>query len=1172
EIINSIDTPTTAELDTKNNFLIYTPKYKTGKEIESSLKETAKNLKNGGLTNQSVISALESARWASNNNNILITGDSASLQKVQEIINSIDTPTTAELDTKNNFLIYTPKYKTGKEIQSSLNETTSNLKNGGLSNPALINTLESARWVSMNNHFVFTGDAPSLQKVQEILSTIDIAKPQVGANVVYVYTIKNTSSTTLLESIKNMAQTVQDEQLANALKEGKWIPETNSIVFNAPQPIIDKIQSIMPTLDISFGKKELGKNNFLIYTPKYESGSELKKAVSEMSSTLKNSGLSNPHLIAALDSIKWIPSSNSLVFTGDSESLQKVQDIINTIDMQSAANEKMDSFIYKPSYASQKQLQDSLNKFASSLEENTPSDNNLKRTIENAQWIDGSNSVLFRGPQSSLTRLKEILANIDTAQGYTTTAAKSFFLYKLKYAQGNVVVENLKNLSNMLQSSDPSYKTISQTIEELKWVKENNTILITGTSTQIDQVKALIDDFDIPSSSGAPITPKSEFFIYKPTKQTPEEMQKSLKMLSKDLEQSGLVDQDLIHTINSSKLIPASNSILFTGTTQSLEKLKPLLENIDTANAYAGSVHEIGQSTFLVYKIKQADPTTLIAAMKNFASNLGQLTTQDNEVIDVINKSKYIKDTNSILFTGSPKTLNQVEALAEKFDIPSEGSVTQDSSYVVYNPKFQKGAELISILNEFMNNLKSSGVTDPSLYEAITNLKYIDKTNSLIITGSQASIEKIEQLLAKFDIAGKVSSEPSISTLDTTNFLIYKLQYHKGAEILKALKDISASLEKSATDTNKNLLQVIGSLQWIEVTNSLITSGDAEILAKLKELIQSVDVPLRQVFIEVLVVETSLYNSQNFGLQWGSQLQYLNKTIGAMGNFPLPPGTASALGDQSLNTTPPISSQIQSTTAANPPSQGTGSSTSIPFTSGFDLGVIGDIIMHKGKSFLSLGSLVNALQVDRDATIVMNPKIITQDGHTSTIFVGQNIPFTGSFVSNTGSNATVQTSNIEYRDVGVNLTITPTLGTNNVITMQITQDISEQVPSTTSVSGSTVTGIQTSHTSMNTRVHVPDNHFLVLSGMIQNSKTNFRSGIPCLGGLPVVGALFAQNDRATTKTNVIIFVRPIIIDSFEDYDRLTEEEEAMYKEDVTLQILKEEFDEATEKIKALSNE
>ena len=93
-----------------------------------------------------------------------------------------------------------------------------------------------------------------------------------------------------------------------------------------------------------------------------------------------------------------------------------------------------------------------------------------------------------------------------------------------------------------------------------------------------------------------------------------------------------------------------------------------------------------------------------------------------------------------------------------------------------------------------------------------------------------------------------------------------------------------------------------------------------------------------------------------------------------------------------------------------------------------------------------------------------------------------------------------------------------------------------------------------------------------LSGMIQNSKTNFSNGIPCLGGLPVVGALFAQNDRSATKTNVIIFVRPIIINSFEDYDRITEEEEAMFKENAVKQVLKEEFDQATEMIKALSEE
>ena len=89
----------------------------------------------------------------------------------------------------------------------------------------------------------------------------------------------------------------------------------------------------------------------------------------------------------------------------------------------------------------------------------------------------------------------------------------------------------------------------------------------------------------------------------------------------------------------------------------------------------------------------------------------------------------------------------------------------------------------------------------------------------------------------------------------------------------------------------------------------------------------------------------------------------------------------------------------------------------IPLVPGFDLGVIGDMIMHKGKSYLSLGSLVSALQIDGSSTIVLNQKIITQDNKNSTIFVGDNIPFTGSVVQTIGQSQ--QTSaNIEYRDMG----------------------------------------------------------------------------------------------------------------------------------------------------------
>ena len=184
-----------------------------------------------------------------------------------------------------------------------------------------------------------------------------------------------------------------------------------------------------------------------------------------------------------------------------------------------------------------------------------------------------------------------------------------------------------------------------------------------------------------------------------------------------------------------------------------------------------------------------------------------------------------------------------------------------------------------------MQNLTHSGVSDPGLFEAIEQLKFIEKTNSLIISGDESSIKKVQELLTKFDIPAE-EADAAIASIESANFLIYKLQYHSGSEIQEALQKVASSLNKTASDTNKLLIEAIQSIQWVEVTNSFLASGPPEILSKIKELIAGIDVPLRQVFIEVLVVETSLYNSQNFGLQWGSQMQYLNKTVGAIGNFP----------------------------------------------------------------------------------------------------------------------------------------------------------------------------------------------------------------------------------------------------------------------------------------------
>ncbi len=107
---------------------------------------------------------------------------------------------------------------------------------------------------------------------------------------------------------------------------------------------------------------------------------------------------------------------------------------------------------------------------------------------------------------------------------------------------------------------------------------------------------------------------------------------------------------------------------------------------------------------------------------------------------------------------------------------------------------------------------------------------------------------------------------------------------------------------------------------------------------------------------------------------------------------------------------------------------------------------------------------------------------------------------------------------------------------------------------------------------METRVHVPNNHFVALSGMIDDSKTHFRTAIPCLGGLPVIGMLFSENDRQAVKQNIIIFMRPQIINSYQDYKAITDHQEELYKDNARLPILKKEFDEGLNMVKTPGTE
>ena len=335
----------------------------------------------------------------------------------------------------------------------------------------------------------------------------------------------------------------------------------------------------------------------------------------------------------------------------------------------------------------------------------------------------------------------------------------------------------------------------------------------------------------------------------------------------------------------------------------------------------------------------------------------------------------------------------------------------------------------------------------------------------------------------------KVAAEEPVPTLPLVvpeRFAVHKLQHHSGEEIVQSLQKIGVS------NTRHILHDVVNSLQWIRSSNSLLFSGSEEQISCMEKLITSLDKPLAQVFIEVLVIATDTKESLEFGLEWSGK------------------GSFNQAGNQQM------------------PTSINGSSGNHPF----NLSVIGDLLFYRGTSFFSISALVSALEQNRKSSIVLNQKILSQDHKHSKIFVGDNIPFTGSYVQTVGSSQQT-TANIEYRDIGVLLEITPLIGENGIVTLEIRQEISEASPHHMHTQGE-IGGIQTTKTNMSTSVHVPDKHFLVLSGMMRNAQTSQKRGLPCLGSLPWIGALFSKEETSSEKRNILIFVCPHIIQSMEN--------------------------------------
>jgi type III secretion protein C len=379
-------------------------------------------------------------------------------------------------------------------------------------------------------------------------------------------------------------------------------------------------------------------------------------------------------------------------------------------------------------------------------------------------------------------------------------------------------------------------------------------------------------------------------------------------------------------------------------------------------------------------------------------------------------------------------------------------------------------------------------------------------------------------------------------------FFIYKLQYRRGDLIIDQVHRVGETLRN--TKGNDELLSAIDTAQWLEDAKAIVFSGTPENLEKVKELIEQIDIPLRQVYIEMLILQTTVNDSLNFscnfasrfggGHQAGSQ-GFLSGASPLQGTM----DTTQVTGLGGAVPNPPTPVPFNNALVPDP--------TNLAKQTGFSLGILGQKIIHKGLGieFDSIGALVKAEHDRNVSTIVLSPKIITEDNVPAYIFVGINTPFQTQSVAN--NNGNIVTSNFEYRDVGTSLQVTPHLFNSDLITLEIIEERSSIAnPVTPSQNSNLQIAPTTAKATTKTTINIPDGYFVIISGMLETDTVDNVVQVPCLGVIPLLGGGFKDRGDQLNKSNLMIFLRPQIIDTDEQLQNITRhgQDEWYYKNEL----------------------
>ena len=442
----------------------------------------------------------------------------------------------------------------------------------------------------------------------------------------------------------------------------------------------------------------------------------------------------------------------------------------------------------------------------------------------------------------------------------------------------------------------------------------------------------------------------------------------------------------------------------------------------------------------------------------------------------------------------------------------------------------------------------------------------LSEPNVLIISDHASNINRLVEIINRVDIA------------DSLEVAIINLKEAWVEDMVKLLEELAPDqIGKSAKGPNR--ISIVAS----ERTNSLVIKGERYTLARVKALVDQLDVPANQSgtikviqlshsdatkMAEILsnlisskskssedsMVEVSIQADEAInalviradpsnmidliGIIESLDVRRMQVLIEAAivevtSDFSQQLGSELAIGDASAGTTPlgltaPSGTLAQILQGLAAPA----GAITAPSSLGESPLIAGGKVSATGTSF---AFIVKALAANSDVNLLSTPSITTMDNEEAKIVVGKNVPFrTGSTV--TGSQGTTNPfTTIQREDVGLTLEVTPHINSDSLVRLLIHQEVSEVDASSLTVIGSEaaadlITNIRT----IDTTILVENEEVIILGGLIRDKETQAESRVPLLGSIPGLGALFRSRTKNIEKQNLLVFLRPTVLTSGAD--------------------------------------